>query len=88
MPGNPRISELMKDDLAALSASAASTAEAKANAAAAAAVAVFFKGKADTLPTAADFIGQLFVRTGSTSPGLYVSTGTTTPGWKAVSHAS
>jgi hypothetical protein len=45
-------------------------------------------GKGDSLPTAADFIGQLFVKTGSTNPGLYVSTGTTTPGWKAVSHAS
>lgn len=46
------------------------------------------KGKADDLPTAADFVGQLFVKTGTTNPGLYVSTGTTTPGWKAVSHAS
>ena len=42
------------------------------------------KGKADTLPTAADFVGQLFVKTGTTNPGLYVSTGTTTPGWKPV----
>ena len=42
------------------------------------------KGKADDLPTAADFVGQLFVKTGATNPGLYVSTGTTTPGWKAV----
>lgn len=46
------------------------------------------KGKGDTLPDAADFIGQLFVRTGETDPGLYVATGTTTPGWKTVSHAS
>lgn len=47
-----------------------------------------FIAKADSLPAKADFIGQLFVRTGNTDPGLYVSTGTTTPGWKAVSHAS
>lgn len=46
------------------------------------------KGQGDDLPTAADFVGQLFVKTGTTNPGLYVSTGTTTPGWKAVSHAS
>ena len=45
------------------------------------------KGKADDLPTSADFVGQLFVKTGATNPGLYVSTGTTTPGWKAVTHA-
>lgn len=47
-----------------------------------------YAGKGDSLPTAADFIGQLFIKTGSTNPGLYVSTGTTTPGWKTVSHAS
>ena len=47
-----------------------------------------FIAKGDTLPAAADFVGQLFVRTGTTDPGLYVSTGTTTPGWKTVSHAS
>ena len=54
----------------------------------AAAVAKITKGQGDTLPTAADFVGQLFVKTGTTNPGLYVSTCTTTPGWKAVSHAS
>ena len=47
-----------------------------------------YKGKGDDLPTSADYIGQLFIKTGSTNPGLYVATGTTTPGWKAVSHAS
>lgn len=41
----------------------------------------------DTEPSSAAAVGQLFLRTGSTNPGLYVSTGTTTPGWKAVSHA-
>jgi hypothetical protein len=46
-----------------------------------------YKGKGDDYPTSADFVGQLFIKTGSTNPGLYVSTGTTTPGWKAVSHA-
>lgn len=42
------------------------------------------KGQGDNLPAAADFVGQLFVKTGATNPGLYISTGTTTPGWKAV----
>ena len=59
-----------------------------ASAAANAAVGKLFKGEGDDLPTAADKIGKLFIKTGSTNPGLYVSTGTTTPGWKAVSHAS
>ena len=49
-----------------------------------AAVAGITKGKADDLPAAADFIGQLFVKTGNTNPGLYISTGTTMPGWKSV----
>lgn len=52
------------------------------------AVGKYFKGTGDSLPASADMVGQLFVRTGATSPGLYVSTGTTTPGWKTVSHAS
>jgi hypothetical protein len=52
------------------------------------AVGAYFKGTGDSLPASADVVGQLFVRTGATSPGLYVSTGTTTPGWKTVSHAS
>ena len=52
------------------------------------AVGKYFKGTGDSLPASADVVGQLFVRTGATSPGLYVSTGTTTPGWKTVSHAS
>ena len=39
------------------------------------------KGKADDLPTSADFVGQLFIKTGTTNPGLYCATGTTTPGW-------
>lgn len=59
-----------------------------ASAAANAAVGKLFKGEGDDLPTAADKIGQLFIKTGSTNPGLYVSTGTTTPGWKTVTHAS
>ena len=42
------------------------------------------KDKGDTPPDSADFVGQLFIRTGATDPGLYVSTGTTTPGWKLV----
>lgn len=50
---------------------------------AAKAVGVFIKGKGETLPSAADFIGQQFVKTGDDA-GLYVATGTTTPGWKAV----
>lgn len=49
-------------------------------------LATLFKGAGDNLPTAADRIGQLFIKTGATNPGLYVSTGTTTPGWKAVSY--
>lgn len=51
------------------------------------AVGALFSGSGDSLPTSASKVGQLFIRTGSTDPGLYVSTGTTTPGWKAVSHA-
>ena len=47
-----------------------------------------FAGSGDSLPAKADVVGQLFIRTGATSPGLYVSTGTTTPEWKTVSHAS
>lgn len=66
----------------ATSASTDTTAETKA----AAAVGVFIS-KAASLPTKADFVGQLFVKTGDDA-GLYVSTGTTTPGWKTVSHAS
>lgn len=46
------------------------------------------KGKGDTLPDTADFVGQLFIKTGATNPGLYSATGTTTPGWKAVELAS
>ena len=47
-----------------------------------------FAGSGDDLPAKADVVGQLFIKTGNTNPGLYVSTGTTTPGWKTVSHAS
>lgn len=47
-----------------------------------------FVSKGDALPSAADFVGQMFVKTGSTGAGLYVATGTTTPGWKAVTLAS
>ena len=42
------------------------------------------KGKGDSLPDAADNIGQLFIRTGATSPGIYMSSGTTTPGWTLI----
>lgn len=56
--------------------------------AAAAKTATDYIGKGDSLPASAAFVGQLFVRTGATSPGLYVSTGTSTPGWKTVTHAS
>ena len=52
------------------------------------AVGELFAGAGDDLPAAAAKVGQLFIKTGSTSPGLYVSTGTTTPGWKTVTHAS
>lgn len=62
----------------------AGTAEEKA----AAAVAVYIKGMADDLPAAADFIGQMFIKTGATNPGLYSSTGTTTPAWKKVTLAT
>ena len=65
-----------------------SAAQTAAETTAATALAKLTKGQGDTLPTAADFVGQLFVKTGTTNPGLYVSTGTTTPGWKAISHAS
>ena len=89
---NPRITELVMpiikkaiDDALTDAATEATTIAA---AQAAAAVKVFIVGKADDLPAKADFVGQLFVKTGTTNPGLYVSTGTTTPGWKTVSHAS
>ena len=42
------------------------------------------KGSGESLPTSADFVGQLFLKTGD---GLYVSTGTTTPAWKAITLA-
>ena len=51
------------------------------------AISPLFKGLGDNLPASADKVGQLFIKTGSTNPGLYVSTGTTTPGWKTVTHA-
>lgn len=57
-----------------------------ANASSAAAFANISAGKGSTLPTKSDYVGQLFVKTGSDA-GLYVSTGTTTPGWKTVTHA-
>ena len=43
-----------------------------------------YAGSGGTLPAAADKIGQLFVKTGATNPGLYISTGTSTPGWTLV----
>lgn len=43
-----------------------------------------YAGSGGTLPAAADKIGQLFVKTGDTNPGLYIATGTTTPGWTLV----
>lgn len=52
------------------------------------AIGELFAGSGDDLPDAAANAGQLFIKTGSTNPGLYVSTGTTTPGWKTVTHAS
>ncbi len=87
---NPRITELVTpiikkaiDDALTDAATEATTIAA---AQAAAAVGVFIS-KAASLPTKADFVGQLFVKTGDDA-GLYVSTGTTTPGWQTVSHAS
>ena len=52
------------------------------------AVAGVIAGSGDDLPASAAKVGQLFLKTGTTNPGLYVSTGTTTPGWKAVDHAA
>lgn len=37
----------------------------------------------ESTPAKADFIGQLFVKTG-TGAGLYISSGTTTPGWTLI----
>lgn len=59
-----------------------------ASSAASAATQGLVKGKGDSLPAAADFVGQLFIRTGTTNPGLYSATGTTTPGWTAVALSS
>ena len=75
------VEEKVKDEISASEEASAATAEQKA----ADAVGVFIS-KGETLPSSAEMVGQLFVKTG-TSAGLYVSTGTTTPGWKAVSHA-
>ncbi len=50
----------------------------------AAAVKEMYAGSGDTLPTSSEKIGQLFVKTGATNPGLYISAGTTTPGWTLV----
>ena len=53
-------------------------------------VEALYLGSADALPTSKTAkVGQLFVKTGSTNPGLYVCTASTssTSTWKAVSHA-
>ena len=50
-----------------------------------------YVGSGDDLPTSKTAkIGQLFVKTGNTNPGLYVCTAQTssTSTWKAVEHAS
>jgi len=54
-------------------------------------VEALYLGSGDNLPTGKTaVVGQLFVRTGATSPGLYVCTAQTssTSTWKTVSHAS
>lgn len=51
----------------------------------------YFAGSGDNLPTSATaVVGQLFIKTGNTSPGLYVCTAATSSAstWKTVSHAS
>ena len=50
------------------------------------AVKTVYAGSGDTLPSSSDKIGQLFVKTGATNPGLYISAGTTTPGWTLVAN--
>jgi hypothetical protein len=87
-PTNPRIDALVKPLFDKALEDAASNATTIATAKANEAVGVLFCGTGADLPTKATYVGQLFIRTGATSPGLYVSTGTTTPGWKTVSHAS
>ena len=52
----------------------------------AAAVTEALAGSGGDLPTSAAKIGQLFVKTGASNPGLYISTGTTTPGWTLVAN--
>lgn len=86
-PTNPRIDALVKPLFEKALADAATSATTIATAKANEAVGVLFCGTGAELPAAATYVGQLFIKTGS-SAGLYVSTGTTTPGWKTVSHAS
>lgn len=58
--------------------------EAKVKEAIADAIGGVIAGSGDELPTSAAKVGQLFLKTGTTNPGLYSSTGTTTPNWTAV----
>lgn len=54
-------------------------------------VSAIYLGSGDDLPTGKTAkVGQLFVKTGNTNPGLYVCTAQTssTSTWKAVEHAS
>jgi len=54
-------------------------------------VSEIYLGSGDDLPTSKTAkVGQLFVKTGNTNPGLYVCTAQTssTSTWKAVEHAS
>lgn len=52
------------------------------------AVAGVIAGSGDDLPASAAKVGQLFLKTGTTNPGLYISVGTTTPDWRNVAYAS
>ena len=70
---------------------AAATASATATTKAAAAVAEVFLGSGASLPEGKTaVVGQIFIRTGATAPGLYVCTASTSSAstWKLVSHAS
>ena len=90
-PTNPRIDALVKPLFDKALEDAAAAAEATATMKAAAAVAEVFLGSGASLPTGKTaVVGQIFIRTGATAPGLYVCTASTSSAstWKAVSYSN
>ena len=90
-PTNPRIDALVKPLIDKALEDASATASATATTKAAAAVAEVFLGSGASLPEGKTaVVGQIFIRTGATAPGLYVCTASTSSAstWKLASHAS